>query len=209
MDLSVLSNVLFCVSSLSCFGTGIAAFRRYSTTKSERLFIIGLVMIIVAVGILSGALDVIFPLSPYALEWPWYFGTSVGFFLLFLSSIMKSAEQFRILKRWSIVVAAALVILIPLSANFPHLDDNRSATVEWNVLRTIICSLIFFRYLMLYTSKGTRFSLLLCLAFLFIGIGYITAIVQALDAVTLQLPLIGFLIRAIGDILLFVAFILG
>jgi hypothetical protein len=208
MDISV-NNMLLFVTGLCCFGTGVTAFRRYSMTQSERLFIVGIAMIMAAIGIICGALDRIFPLSPYALEWPWYFGTSIGYFLLFLSSIMNSVEQFRILKRWSIVAAAVFVISVALSAGLPHLDDNRSAIVAFNVLRTIICSLVFFRYLMLYTSKGTRFSLLFCLAFLFIGIGYFTIVVQTLEAVELQLPFIDLMIRAIGDALLFVAFVLG
>ncbi len=208
MDIS-LNNVLLLVTGLCCFGTGITAFRRYSMAKSERLFIVGIAIIIVAIGFISEALDSIFPLSPYALEWPWYFGTFIGYLLLFLSSIMNSVEQFRMLKRWSVIAVAAFVLSIILSTVFPHLDDNQSATVVMNIPRTIICSLIFFRYLMLYTSKGTRFSLLLCLAFLFIGIGYIAIIAQTLNVMFMQFPLIGTIIRISGDVLLFTAFVLG
>ena len=207
MDLSVFSSVLLAISSLCCFGTGIAAFRRYSTTKSERLFIVGLAMIIAAVGIIGGALDSISALDPYAFEWSWYFGTSLGYLLLFLSSIMTSAEQFHILKRWSIVAATILVILLALSLSLPDVTRNLDVIVGMNVLRIIICSLGFSRYLMLYTSKGTRFSLLLCLAFLFVGIGYGTIIVQALTHGTVVF--IDSMIRLIGNVLLFAAFILG
>ena len=209
MDLSVVPAVLLGICSLCCFGTGIIAFRRYSLTKSERLFIVGLSMIIAAVGIIGGALDGIPALNPYAFEWSWYLGTSVGYLLLFLSSIVTSAEQFRILKRWGIVAATLLVILLALSTTLPDISNNRSAIVVLNALRIIICSLGFFRYLMLYTSKGTRFSLLLCLAFLFIGIGYATIIVQALSGGTIQLPVIDTMIRVVGNVLLFAAFVLG
>ncbi len=209
MDALMLTSILLSITSLCCFGTGIAAFRRYSMTQSERLFIIGVSMIMAAVGIACGALDNLSALRPYALEWAWYFGTSVGFFLLFLSSIMKSAEQFRILKRWSIIAGAVVIIMIALSTVLPDVSENQNAIVLLNSLRVVICSLIFLRYLILYTSKGTRFSLFLCLAFLFLTIGYITFIVQALSPALAQFLLIVSLIRLAGDILLFVAFVAG
>jgi hypothetical protein len=209
MDALMLTCILLSITSLCCFGTGIAAFRRYSMTQSERLFIIGMSMIMAAVGIVCGALDSLPALRPYSLEWSWYFGTSVGFFLLFLSSIMKSAEQFRILKRWSIIAGAVVIIMIALSTVLPDISENQNAILWLNTLRVIICSLVFFRYLILYTSKGTRFSLLLCLAFLFLAVGYITFIVQALSTAFAQLLVLVGIIRLAGDVLLFVAFVAG
>ncbi len=209
MDISALSTTLLFVAGLCCLGTGIAAFRRYSITQSERLFIIGVSMTIAAIGIASGALDNIPSLAPYGLEWAWYIGTSCGYFLLFLSSIMKSAEQFRILRRWSIITGGVVILMIILSTVLPDISHNQNAIVLLNTLRAVICSLGFFRYLTLYISKGTRFSLLLCLTFLFLMVGYATIIAQALSPIFAQFLLVDIIIRLAGDFLLFIAFVAG
>jgi hypothetical protein len=209
MDTSVLPAIILFIAGLCCLGTGIAAFRRYSVTQSERLFVVGVAMAIAAVGIVCGALDSISALRAYALEWPWYFGTSVGYLLLFLSSIMQSNEQFCMLKRWSIIAGAVVITMIALSMILPDVSQDRNVTILINALRAVICSLGFFRYLILYTSKGTRFSLLMCLTFLFLMVGYAIIIPQVLDPASWQLPLVDQLIRMAGDVLLFTAFILG
>ena len=207
-NISVLTTILLSIASLCWIGTAITAFRRYSVTQSERLFIVGVAMSMAAVGIMSSALDNIFT-HAYALEWPWYFGTSVGYLLLFLSSIMQSNEQFRILKRWSIIAGAVVITMIALSTILPDVSQDRNFTILINALRAVICSLGFFRYLILYTSKGTRFSLLMCLTFLCLMVGYAIIIPQVLDPASWQLPLVDQLIRMAGDVLLFTAFILG
>ena len=209
MDVSTLNATLLLIAGLCCLGTGIAAFRRYSITQSERLFIVGVSMTMAAIGITSGALDTIPALNHYGLEWAWYVGTSFGYFLLFLSSIMKSAEQFRILRRWSIITGGVVILMIILSPILPDISHNQNAIVLLNTLRAAICALGFSRYLALYTSKETRFSLLLCLAFLSLMIGYVTVIAQALSPVIARFLLIDIIIRIIGNFLLFIAFIAG
>jgi len=177
-------------------------------TQSERLFAVGLSMCITAVGIACGALNGSPLLPSLHLGWAWYIGTSIGFLFLFLSSVMKSTEQFQLLKRWGIIAVAVLITVIVLTPVFP---DYPSPYVPLflNACRTIVCFLGFLRYVMLYTSKGTRFSLLMCLAFLFITVGYAILMPQLLDSSLSQLTAVGAFVRIIGAGVLFTAFVLG
>jgi hypothetical protein len=208
MNISTLTGILLFIFSVLCLGTGIYAFRRYSLTQSERLFAVGLAMCITAVGIACGALDNLHVLPSFNLGWAWYTGTSLGFLFLFLSSIMKSTDQFQLLKRWGVIAAAVLITVIVLTPVFPAYP-NAYVPLTLNSLRTIACLLGFLRYVMLYTSKGTRFSLLMCLAFLFITVGYAILMPQLLDPTLVQLTAVGAFIRIIGAGVLFTAFVLG
>ncbi len=208
MNISVLTGILLFIFSLLCLCTGIYAFRKYSVTRSERLFAVGLSLCITAVGIACGAIDNLHILAPLHLGWAWYTGTFLGFFFLFLSSVMKSTEQFQLLKRWGIIAAAVLITVIVLTPVYPDYP-NPYVPLTFNTFRTIVCLLGFLRYVMLYTAKGTRFSLLMCLAFLFITVGYAILMPQLLDPSLSQLTAVGAFIRIIGAGVLFTAFVLG
>jgi len=207
MDVLVLSSILLFVFSMLSLGTGIYAFYKSSVTQSERLFVVGMSMIIAAMGILCGSINDS-RLLPFNFGWAWYTGTSLGFFCLFLSSIMTSVEQFRMLKRWEIIMAALLITVLVLTPALPAYP-NSYVPIFLNTIRTILCSLGLFRYLRLYTSKGTRFSLLMCLAFLFITIGYAVIIPQLLDPTLAVLLIVGVIIRILGVATLFAAFAIG
>lgn len=209
MDITILGSPLLFVISLLNLGTGIHAFRRYSTVQNERLFAVGIAMTITAIGAMCGALDHSFLLPSFHLDWAWYAGTTCGYFLLFLCSIMKSAEQFLVLKRWSIITAAVIVMIILLLPILPDDFEIPSVSIFLNCLRVTVCLLIFLRYLTLYIYKDMRFSLFMCLAFLFLAVGYAILIPQALDPIFIQLPIVDIVLRVIGSTILFVAFVKG
>lgn len=208
MDFSTFSGALLFISGMSSLAVSIRAFYMYSVTQSQRLFTIGLSMAIAAIGIACSALNGSPFLPPMNLDWAWYAGTSVGFFFFFLSSLMKSDEQFGLLKRWEIIATALVITVIALTPVLPAFT-NPLVPFGLDICRTIICSLCFFRYLILYTSKGTRFSLLMCLTFLFIASSYGILIPQILDSKLTALTIAGTIMRIIGDIILFVAFVVG
>ncbi len=210
MDVSTLTSILLFILGVIDAVTGITAFRRYHVTQSDRLFIVGVSMTIAAIGVAGSALDKLPALKSLNLDYIWYISTSVGYLLLFLSSIMTSTEQFCILKRWSIIAGVIVIAMIALAPVFPYIvTSDPYIVVPINALRTVICALCFFRYLMLYTSKGTRFSLLMCLAFLFIAVSYAILIPQTLDPVSWQLPLVDTIVRIAGDAILLAAFVVG
>jgi hypothetical protein len=208
MNISIVTGILLLISSLLCLGTGTYAFCRYSLTQSERLFVIGLAMCITAVGLACGAVDDLHVFPSFYLNWAWYVGTSLGLLCLFLSSVAKSSGQFRLLKRWGMIIVAVLIMVIVLTPVFPA-EPSGYVAVVLDCLRTSVCLLGFLRYITLYTSRGTRFSLLMCLAFLFIAIGYVAIIPQLLDPTWNQLTAVGAFIRIIGAGVLFTSFVLG
>jgi hypothetical protein len=207
MDGQAIISLLLFIFSTSCLATGIYAFYRYSETKSERLFAVGMSMVITSGGIMCGSVDQahFFPIN---LGWAWYAGTSSGFFLLFVSSILASDEQFRSFKRWSFILALLLITLVAITPVLPAFP-NPYVPLSLNICRTIICSLGFFRYIRLYTSQGTRFSFLMLFAFLSVTIGYAILIPQLLDPPLSGLAIAGAIIRIVGVGGLFAAFVTG
>jgi hypothetical protein len=208
MVFSIVSGALLFISGMSSLAVSIRAFYMYFVTRSERLFTVGLSMAIVSIGIACSALNGLPFLPPINLGWAWYAGTSVGFFFFFLNSLMKTDEQFNLLKRWEIIATALVITLIALTPVLPPFT-NPVLPVTLDTLRTVICSLCFFRYLILYTSKGTRFSLLMCLTFFFITASYGIIIPATLNHNLAGLAAAGTAMRIVGDIILFVAFVVG
>lgn len=208
MFFSMFSATLLFISGISTLAVSIRAFYTYSRTHSQRLFTVGLSMAIVAIGIACSALNGSPFLPPMNLAWAWYAGTSIGFFFLFLSSLMKSDEQFGLLKRWEIIATALVITVIALTPVLPAFT-NPLVPVTLDILRTAICLLCFFRYLILYTSKETRFSLLMCLTFLLISGSYGILIPQLLNNQLTGFATAGTIMRIIGDIILFMAFVIG
>jgi hypothetical protein len=205
MDFLIVTSLLLLVFALLCLGIGIYAFYKYSVTEDERLFVVGMAMMITAGGILCGSLDQAH-LLPVNLGWAWYAGTSSGFFLLFLSSIMRSMKQFHLLKNWEMVVAALFVILLVATPILPAFS-NLYVPVVLSFCRSIICFLGFFRYTILYIFKKTRFSFLMLFAFLSLTLGYVILIPQLLDPVLAVLALVGAIVRILGICVLFIAFV--
>jgi hypothetical protein len=208
MNILAFTGVLLLIFSMLCLGTGIYAFRKYFLMQSERLFAVGLSMSIAAAGIACGAVDNLQLLPSFNLGWGWYTGTSIGFFFLFLSSVMRSSNQFQLIKRYGVIAVAVLITVIALTPVLPAYP-NLYVPLSLNSLRVVVCVPGFLRYLMLYTSKGTRFALLMCLAFLFITVGYAILIPQLLNPSLTSLMAVGAFTRVIGAGVLFAAFVLG
>ena len=208
MVFSVFSDTLLFLSGISSVAVSIRAFYMYSVTPSQRLFTAGLAMAIAAVGIVCSALNGSPLLPGMNLEWAWYFGTSIGFLFLVVGSLMTTEEQFTLLKRWEVIAAAVIITMIALTPVLPAFT-NPIIPVTLDVFRIIVCVLGFFRYLRLYTANGTRFSLLMCLAFLFIAASYGILMPQLFSNQVGDLSTIGTVMRITGDIILFVAFLLG
>jgi hypothetical protein len=205
MNILVVTSVLLLVVALLCFGTGIYAFYKYSVTEDERLFVVGMAMIITAGGILCGAIDQAHLFS-VNLGWAWYAGTSSGFFLLFLSSLTRSINHLHLLKRWEIVVAVLFVTLLGITPILPAFSDLY-VPLSLSVCRVIICSLGFFRYAALYISKETRFGLIMLIAFLALTVGYAILIPQLFDPAFAALAIVGAVIRIVGVGMLLTAFV--
>ncbi|GLV61051.1 hypothetical protein KDH_78680 [Dictyobacter sp. S3.2.2.5] len=104
-------------------------------------------------------------------DWARTFGACSGGLFIFLSSLVKSQYQMQQLKRAQMIAFALLIVVILLTPLYPAIKSP-FLSLSLNALRMIIYTCAFVRYAMLYTSKATRFSLLMSLAFLVLVAGY-------------------------------------
>src|SRR5262249_53311213 len=104
-------------------------------------------------------------------DWDRAYGACCGGLFIFLSSLVSSHKQMRQLKRWQALAVVVFVIVVLLTPLYP---PTKSPPIAFwlNACRIVIYSCAFMRYFTLYLSKGTRFSLIMWLAFLILLLGY-------------------------------------
>lgn len=148
------------------------AFRVYSQTRSTRLLILGLTMIMIALTTTADTIgdNITFHLNSY---WFNYFGQTTNYAIFFLSLINSSEKYLRSLVRWQIALSALLLIVLVLGPAMPH--SFPSLGVIRAILssgRSIPCFFICFYYIAAFVTKETRFSLLMGAGFLLVGFAY-------------------------------------
>jgi hypothetical protein len=200
-------NSLLLVLSALCLGISIYVFYRYSLTLSDALFSLGLSMGTIAVAILCGYLNVVH-LGDMTLNvgWIWYAGTSSALCFLFLNSIVASNEQLRLLKSWQIIATILFFVLLLLTPTFPPFP-NALTPALLNLARPFFCGLAFCRYVMLYISKETRFTLAMSVAFLLLGVGFVMITPQLLEPSLVLVTAIGAILRILGYCTLLFAYV--
>jgi hypothetical protein len=191
-------NLFLLILSMLCLGISIYVFYKYSLTLSDALFSLGLSMATIAVAIFCGYVNVV-RLGDLTLNvaWIWYAGTSSGLCFLFLNSIVTSNEQLRLLKSWQIIATILFLVLLLLTPTFPPFP-NALTPALLNLARPFFCALAFCRYVMLYISKETRFTLVMSIAFLMLGIGFAMITPQLLDPSLKLVIVIGAILRIFG-----------
>src|SRR5205807_8941710 len=138
--------------------------------------------------------------------WIWYAGTSSALCFMFLNSIVTSSQQLRLLKSWQIIATILFLVLLLLTPTFPAFP-NALTPALLNPARPFFCALAFCRYVMLYISKETRFSLAMSIAFLLLGVGFAMITPQLLDPSLALVIVIGAILRILGYSTLFFAYI--
>jgi hypothetical protein len=161
----------------------------------------------IAIAIFCGYLNVVH-LGDITLNvgWIWYAGTSSGLCFLFLNSIVASNERLRLLKSWQIIATILFFVLLLLTPTFPPFP-NALTPALLNLARPFFCGLAFCRYVMLYISKETRFTLVMSVAFLLLGVGFAMITPQLLDPTLVFITLIGAILRILGYSTLLFAYI--
>ena len=195
MDINGL--LLICLSIL-CLAISVYVFYKYSLTMSDALFSLGLSMGTIAIAIFCGYAN---QLSLWGMTlnvgWLWYAGTSIALCFMFLNSIVTSNEQLHLVKNWHVIVTIVFLVLLLLTPTFPAFP-NALTPAFLNLLRPFFCALAFCRYVMLYISKETRFSLVMSIAFLLLGVGFAMVTPQLLDPSFVLITAIGAMVRIIG-----------
>jgi len=200
-------NSFLLILSILCLGISIYVFYKYSLTLSDALFSLGLSMGTIGIAIFCGYLNILH-LGGLTINigWVWYAGTSSALCFLFLSSIVTSSEQMSLLKRWQIIATILFFVVLFLSPAYPPFP-NALTPALLNLVRPFFCALAFCRYVMLYISKETHFSLVMSIAFLLLGIGFTMITPQLLDPTLVLVTASGAILRIFGYCTLLFAYV--
>jgi hypothetical protein len=200
-------NNFLIILSILCVGISIYVFYKYSLTLSDALFSLGLSMGTIGIAIFCGYLNVVhLGTLTINVNWVWYAGTSSALCFLFLGSIVSSSKQMSLLKRWHIIATIVFLVVLFLSPAYPPFP-NALTPAFLNLIRSFFCLLCFCRYVMLYISKATRFSLVMAMAFLLLGIGFTMITPQLLDPSLVLVTISGAILRIAGYSTLLFAYV--
>ncbi len=186
------------------------AFNLYSKTRSDTLFIVGLAMAVIGLGGIAGIIgDYLITSKAFNTFWFRYIGQIISYLFIFFISLPRAERHMRALKWLNIFATAGLLALLVLTPVLPPISSVALAEILSGA-RGVVCLAIFFNYyFVIYSMKGTRFSFLMCAAFLLIATGI--GIYTIKFSVTNPLPYdyAGDSTRAIGLILMLAAFFVG
>ncbi len=185
------------------------AFQVYFQTRSPRLLILGVTMIMIVLTTIADTIgnNISFHLNAY---WYNYLGQTISFTFFFLSLMSGSEKYLRNLVRWQIVLSALLSIILlvgpSLPSSFPSLGVLRAI---FSSGRALPCFLICLYYIAAFMKKETRFSLLMAAGFVIIGLGYYMIFPRYVDPPSYTLQTMGDFLRIIGNATLLAAMLWG
>jgi hypothetical protein len=205
MNNQALANFTFLVLGIVCFILAARALYVYKLSRSNYLFVIGVSMADIGIAIIVGYLQDI-----HLIAWnghlSWYIGTIIGALFLVLGSWATSQQQINSIKRWLIILTALFFVqtlLTPIMPQFP----NPYIPALLNITRTTIALIGSARYFTLYSSKRTRFTLLMSIAFLLIGSGFGVLTPAIFDSSLAIFLTIGYSSRIVGYSVLLMAYL--
>src|SRR5229473_8397138 len=147
--------------------------------------------------------------SAFNTFWFRYIGQIVSYLFIFFISLPGAERHMNFLKRLNLIASAFLLLLLLLTPVLPPIPGV-TLTEVLSGARGVVCLAVFFNYyFVIYAMKGTRFSLLMCTAFLFIatGIGVYTLKFSVKNP--LPYDYAGDGTRAVGLVLMLAAFFAG
>ena len=209
-QLSQIANLMSLPIGLICLIISIRAFYIYHFSQSDMILVLALSMASISAGTLLGsATTAHLGGTSYNGEFARAFGACSGGLFIFLSSLVKTHEEMQQLKRWQIIAAILFIIVAIFTPLYPSISTNVWANFALNSLRIIIYSCAFVRYALLYTTRSTRFSLLMWVSFLVLVTGYALNIPGEFQAGLALVTIIAALVRICAYISLLVAYSIG
>lgn len=186
------------------------AFYLFFKTRSDTLFIVGLAMAVIGIGGIAGLVgDYVITSSAFNTFWFRYIGQIVSYLFIFFISLPGADHHARALKWGNIVASAGMVALLALTPLLPPLPGT-TLTEILSGARGVVCLAICFNYyFVIYSMKGTRFSFLMCAAFLLIATGIGMYTIKFSVANPLPYDYAGDGTRAVGLVLMLAAFFVG
>ena len=174
--------------------------QEHSAYDNDMIFILGLAMASTALGIFCAYVgNIHLGGTDFNTHWAWYAGTSSGALFLFLSSLVQSLEQLRLLRRWQVIATTLVLLVVILTPILPAFPSPMVPAIL-NLVRTALYAGCCVRYAALYLSKETRFSLFMGLGFLALAVGFGMVTPQILQPDFTILAILGAIVRAAGYI---------
>jgi hypothetical protein len=202
------------IQALISLSIALRAFYLYRKIRNDDLVILGTALITITAASLSALVaDNIFASTERAyggtfnVQWFEYGGQTVGYLFIWLSSLQGPTSYLSRLRRWQIGVTMLLVVVLFLTPIIPPFPSPIPQALL-SVTRSIVCFIIFLRYLAIFFKKESRFSFLMALAFLLLTFGIIIITSQFFPNGPIVLVYTGYALRLSGLISFLLAFLL-
>lgn len=172
MTISQISNLMSIPIGAICLGIAIRALYIYRLSLNDMIAVLGFSMLLISMGTFAGTVgDTHLWGNHFNTEWVRAFGACSGGLFIFLSSLVKSHIQMQKLRRWQTVTLMIFIAVVLLTPLYPPVTSPL-VTLALNSCRMIVYFCAFTRYLMLYASKATHFSLMMTITFSILLFGY-------------------------------------
>lgn len=208
VDSTLLHDIFEYAQMFVTFCIALRALYLYIKVRNPRLFVLWLALsmfTLTSIIGLSGDHHLFFLRNT---NWFKYIGQSVSLFFIWLSALRPSEHYLRQVRNWHIfssVLLIGLMLITPWLPAFP----NPWTQVVVSSLRAVISMLIFFQYVGFYITKPTRFSMLMCIAFLLLSFGAFIIFPKFLLSQQDVLSNTGDIMRICGLVFLLVAYLVG
>jgi hypothetical protein len=202
-----ITDLIIAIQAVITLFISLRAFYLYFKMRSDTLFIVGLSMAVIGLGGITGLIgDFLITSSAFNTFWFRYIGQTVSYLFIFFISLPGAERHLRSLTRWNLIATALLFVLLFLTPTLPPIPGV-ALTEVLSGARGVVCLAVFFNYyFVVYDMKGTRFSFLMCAAFLLIAVGIAVYTIKFSAPNPLPFDYIGDSTRAVGLLLMLAAF---
>lgn len=163
-------NLLLTVQSLVCLFIAMRALYLYRKTRSDDLLILGLSMFFITLAGINGLIGNNLYHGKFNITLFQHGGQSFCFLFILLSTFRGSDRYIGLLKRWFFACLGLTFVVLALTPILPPTITPLGETILSNI-RTVLCFILFYRYLSFFFRKETRFSLLMAVVFCLLAIG--------------------------------------
>ena len=201
------TDLIIAIQAVITLFISLRAFYLYFKMRSDTLFIVGLSMVVIGIGGISGLIgDFLLTSSAFNTFWFRYIGQTASYLFIFLISLPNAERHLRAVRRWNLIATALLFVLLFLTPILPPIPGT-ALTEVLSGARGVVCLAVFYNYYFVaYDMKGTRFSFLMCAAFLLIAAGIAVYTIKFSVSNPLPYDYIGDSTRALGLLLMLAAF---
>ncbi len=206
LDDNLIGNILSITLFLASLFVSLRAFSLYIRARSPRLFVLGLSMGMLALTAIASYIGDNVTTITFNVKWFQYIAQTISFLFILLSLLRSTEDYQRKIVRWHIIASLLLLLILVLTPVLPEDFPDPALTKTFlSGSRAVICSIIFFYYWIAFTTRETRFSLLMSAAFLLICFGYCMAIPKYFGPGMGQVDQVGDIVRTCGILVLLIA----